>query len=120
MIYVLYIFLVDHFFYLFYSHHLTEPKTQDSISQVIKTTTSLSICKQLSEHFEFPLQALALAGMALVLAAIVGLKKHSHDDHDDHQVIYAGHHGHHRRRRDVPLDTPLPYQGWAQYNQQSH
>ncbi|XP_063834627.1 uncharacterized protein LOC135083813 [Ostrinia nubilalis] len=60
------------------------------------------------------MKALAVSAMALLLSAVVGVKKlTSHDDHDDHQVIYAGHHGHHRRRRD--LVTPLPYRGWEQY-----
>ncbi|OWR52874.1 hypothetical protein KGM_200234 [Danaus plexippus plexippus] len=60
------------------------------------------------------MKALAASALALMLSAIVGVKKlTSHDDHDDHQVIYAGHHGHHRRRRD--LITPLPYQGWRDY-----
>lgn len=50
----------------------------------------------------------------MMLSAIVGVKKlTSHDDHDDHQVIYAGHGHHHRKRRDV--NTPLPYQGWKEY-----
>lgn len=59
-----------------------------------------------------------MSGLALMLAAIVGVKKlASHDDHhEDHQVIYAGHHGHHRRRRD--LDTPLPYKGWKNYQKE--
>ncbi|XP_026492486.1 uncharacterized protein LOC113398113 [Vanessa tameamea] len=60
------------------------------------------------------MKALAVSALALMLSAIVGIKKlTSHDDHDDHQVIYAGHHGHHRRRRDI--NTPLPYQGWTEY-----
>ncbi|CAH2097092.1 unnamed protein product [Euphydryas editha] len=60
------------------------------------------------------MKALAVSALALLLSAIVGVKKlASHDDHDDHQVIYAGHHGHHRRRRDI--NTPLPYQGWKEY-----
>ncbi|XP_050357357.1 uncharacterized protein LOC126778052 [Nymphalis io] len=60
------------------------------------------------------MKALAVSALALMLSAVVGIKKlTSHDDHDDHQVIYAGHHGHHRRRRDI--NTPLPYQGWTEY-----
>lgn len=60
------------------------------------------------------LQALAVSALALMLSAIVGVKKlASHDDHEDHQVIYAGHHGHHRKRRHI--ETPLPYQGWTEY-----
>ncbi|CAF4869375.1 unnamed protein product [Pieris macdunnoughi] len=60
------------------------------------------------------MKALAVSALALMLSAIVGVKKlTSHDDHDDHQVIYAGHHGHHRRRREIT--TPLPYQGWTEY-----
>ncbi|CAK1541112.1 unnamed protein product [Leptosia nina] len=59
------------------------------------------------------MKALAVSALALMLSAIVGVKKlTSHDEHDDHQVIYAGH-GHHRRRRQV--ETPLPYQGWIKY-----
>ncbi|XP_075986660.1 osiris 5 [Anticarsia gemmatalis] len=59
------------------------------------------------------MKALAVSALALMLSAIVGVKKlASHDGHDDHQVIYAGH-GHHRRRRDV---TPLPYRGWTHYD----
>ncbi|CAH0721070.1 unnamed protein product, partial [Brenthis ino] len=60
------------------------------------------------------MKALAVSALALMLSAIVGVKKlASHDDHDDHQVIYAGHHGHHRKRRHI--ETPLPYQGWTKY-----
>ncbi|XP_072935310.1 uncharacterized protein Osi5 [Epargyreus clarus] len=56
------------------------------------------------------MKALAVSALALMLSAVVGVKKlTSHDDHDEHQVIYAGH-GHHRRRR-----SPLPYRGWTQY-----
>ncbi|KPJ03639.1 hypothetical protein RR46_04251 [Papilio xuthus] len=63
------------------------------------------------------MKALAVSALALMLSAIVGVKKlASHDDHDDHQVIYAGH-GHHRKRRDI--DTPLPYRGWTQYKQEN-
>ncbi|XP_038219434.1 uncharacterized protein LOC119837761 [Zerene cesonia] len=59
------------------------------------------------------MKALAVSALALMLSAIVGVKKlTAHDDHDDHQVIYAGH-GHHRRRRE--LHTPLPYRGWTEY-----
>ncbi|KAJ2940087.1 hypothetical protein O0L34_g14124 [Tuta absoluta] len=61
-------------------------------------------------------KALSLSALALVLSAIVGVKKMTqHEDHDDHQVIYAdAHHGHHHRRR-RELETPLPYQGWREY-----
>ncbi|KPJ20275.1 hypothetical protein RR48_04873 [Papilio machaon] len=63
------------------------------------------------------MKALAVSALALMLSAIVGVKKlASSDDHDDHQVIYAGH-GHHRKRRDI--DTPLPYRGWTQYKQEN-
>ncbi|XP_014355412.2 uncharacterized protein LOC106708415 [Papilio machaon] len=63
------------------------------------------------------MKALAVSALALMLSAIVGVKKlASNDDHDDHQVIYAGH-GHHRKRRDI--DTPLPYRGWTQYKQEN-
>ncbi|CAK1594306.1 unnamed protein product [Parnassius mnemosyne] len=62
------------------------------------------------------MKALAVSALALMLSAIVGVKKlASSDDHEDHQVIYAGHHGH-RRRRDL-TDTPLPYRGWTKYKQ---
>ncbi|KAJ8709517.1 hypothetical protein PYW08_009521 [Mythimna loreyi] len=62
------------------------------------------------------MKALAASALALMLAAIVGVKKlSSHDGGEDHQVIYAGHHGHHRRRRDADDVTPLPYRGWRQY-----
>ncbi|XP_061723643.1 uncharacterized protein LOC133529853 [Cydia pomonella] len=58
------------------------------------------------------MKALAASALALMLSAIVGVKKlASHDDHEDHQVIYAGHHGHHRRKR----EAPLPYRGWAKH-----
>uniref|UniRef100_A0A2A4J538 Osiris 5 n=1 Tax=Heliothis virescens TaxID=7102 RepID=A0A2A4J538_HELVI len=63
------------------------------------------------------MKALAASALALMLAAIVGVKKlASHDGGEDHQVIYAGHHGHHRRRRDI---TPLPYRGWRHYENAS-
>ncbi|XP_063541828.1 uncharacterized protein LOC134750554 [Cydia strobilella] len=58
------------------------------------------------------MKALAASALALMLSAIVGVKKMtSHDDHEDHQVIYAGHHGHHRRKR----EAPLPYRGWVKH-----
>ncbi|XP_048001478.1 uncharacterized protein LOC125238246 [Leguminivora glycinivorella] len=58
------------------------------------------------------MKALAASALALMLSAIIGVKKlTSHDDHEDHQVIYAGHHGHHRRKR----ETPLPYRGWLKH-----
>ncbi|XP_026734670.1 uncharacterized protein LOC113498731 [Trichoplusia ni] len=63
------------------------------------------------------MKALAASALALMLAAIVGVKKlTSHEGGEDHQVIYAGHHGHHRRRREV---TPLPYRGWKEYQTSS-
>lgn len=61
-------------------------------------------------------KALGVALMALMLAALVGLKKlteHGHDDGGSHQVKYIMAHGDdHRRKRAIDDDIPLPYRGW--------
>lgn len=63
-------------------------------------------------------KALGVSMLALMLAAIIGIKKLAESGHDDggHQVHYVQAHGseHHRKRRSVTDDDiPLPYKGWV-------
>jgi nitrous oxidase accessory protein NosD len=59
-----------------------------------------------------------VSGMALMLSAIIGVKKLASSGGDDHghQVHYVSAHDHHRRRRSVEdnLDQS-PYSGWLEY-----
>jgi len=64
------------------------------------------------------LKALGVSMMALMLAAIIGLKKLTESGGDDggHHVQYVtAHSEHHRKRREVDNEIPLPYKGWTQY-----
>lgn len=64
------------------------------------------------------MKALMVSALALMLAAIIGLKKLVSSDHDDggHTVIHAsGHGGHeHRRKREA---AEMAYHAWDEYKQ---
>lgn len=63
------------------------------------------------------MKALGVSMMALMLAAIVGIKKLADSGHDDssHQVHYVtAHSEHHRKRRDIDQEVPLPYRGYIE------
>lgn len=58
------------------------------------------------------MKALTVSAMALMLAAVVGIKKLASSGHDDggHHVIHAGGHGYdHRRKREA---ADLAYSAW--------
>lgn len=69
------------------------------------------------------MKALGVSTLALLLAAIIGIKKLAESGHDDggHHVQYVtAHADHHRKRREIDEIIPLPYKGWTHYSPQSH
>ncbi|XP_055677160.1 uncharacterized protein LOC129786284 [Lutzomyia longipalpis] len=60
------------------------------------------------------MKALGVSMMALMLAAIIGIKKLAESGHDDggHHVQYVTAHDHHRKRREVRRNLDMPYRGW--------
>lgn len=61
-------------------------------------------------------KALGVALLALLLSALIGLKKltESNQDESSHHVQYVtAHQEHHRLRRGIDDDLPLPYRGWT-------
>lgn len=60
------------------------------------------------------LKALGVSMMALMLSAIVGLKKLTEGGGDGgHQVHYVSA-DHHRKRREIDNDIPIPFRGWVE------
>ncbi|XP_059610899.1 uncharacterized protein LOC132257873 [Phlebotomus argentipes] len=65
------------------------------------------------------MKALGVSMMALMLAAIIGIKKLADGSgHDDggHHVQYVTAHDHHRKRREVRRNLDMPYRGWKQHS----
>lgn len=63
-------------------------------------------------------KALGVALLALLLSALVGVKKLTESGHDEgsHHVQYVTAEHHRRKRQNQMFDqqqTPLPYRGWA-------
>ncbi|CAO1426529.1 unnamed protein product [Diamesa hyperborea] len=60
------------------------------------------------------LKALGVSMMALMLSAIVGLKKLTEGGGDGgHQVHYVSA-DHHRKRREIDNEIPIPFRGWVE------
>lgn len=63
------------------------------------------------------MKALGVALLALMLSAIIGLKKltEKHDDGGEQHVYVQAHGGghDHRRRREIDEAVPLPYKAWV-------
>ncbi|XP_055715321.1 uncharacterized protein LOC129809470 [Phlebotomus papatasi] len=69
------------------------------------------------------MKALGVSMMALMLAAIIGIKKLAegggHDDGGHHVQYVTAHDHHHRKRRDVQSNLDMPYRGWQPTYSQS-
>ncbi|GAB0087553.1 hypothetical protein DMENIID0001_018770 [Sergentomyia squamirostris] len=65
------------------------------------------------------MKALGVSMMALMLAAIIGIKKLAEGGgHDDggHHVQYVTAHDHHRKRRETGQNLEMPYRGWKSHH----